>query len=222
MQFLIKLLLSLEKLLKNPIQWFDGQIWIVRMILVLSLVPLISVVSIFSYQKLSLDALTGSGLSLDTAQSITKLNEEIARQHETEIEELILLRENIATLNKLLMVTSKIDVENDDTNLVLGVQDSEQITNNLRQRLQDYIDNKYLITSEIDSDLTLAYVKIAENSAAFLEPSINSAKIEDFEQGVFYPALDEKGDWQQIELADGQKAWIEKQYIMLFPVHENN
>jgi hypothetical protein len=222
MSFLIKLIISLEKLIINPVQWFDKKPWTVRTILVLLLVPLISAISILSYQKLYPGFSAGADLDPNTAQSIAALSEEMQRQHETQLEELVLLHENIATLNRLLMSTGMIDAENRDESLVLGAQDSEEINDNIRQRLKDYIENEYSSTNSASDSAMLAYVEIDENAMAYAEPSVSAKKITNFEQGNLYPALSEKNGWQQIELDDGQKAWIEKQYIILFPVHANN
>ncbi len=224
MPMLTKILLTAEKIINNPVKWFNEQSWHIRMILILTIIPMISSVSILSYQyqlpKFSQDS-QPNGIS---QQSINDLQEEMKRYHETEIQELILLRENISELNRLLQVTSKVE-NNENEKLVLGAQTLDSVNENLRQKLKAYISNNYSedkLAQTSNTANSLAYAKIDDNTQAFTHPTITSKKILNFEQGAFYPTVSENEEWQQIELKDGSTAWIEKKYIILFPINENN
>jgi len=218
-----KFLLSLEKLIKNPVSWFDKQSWFLRMVLILTIIPITSAASILGYRyllpKFDQNSQTNESLSV----SINDMRAEMKKYHETEVQELIDLRENISELNRLLKVTSKID-SNENEKLVLGAQTLDSVNENLRQKLKEYVDKNYSseLLNNANNISSLAYIIIDDNALLFSEPTTTSKKITNFDQGAFYPALQENNDWQQIELADGSPAWIEKKYIIIFPINENN
>lgn len=219
MKNLARFILSMQKMVENPVSWFDSRSWLVRMLLVISLVPTIGVVSIFGYQKLLPKFGVAPQLETPTQQAIVEMQNELKKQSEINAKELSQLRENIAELNRKLIVTSMIDDENIDP--ILGAQDVENVNANLRDRLQEYLDGTDLDSNNNQaSSSAFVYVDPDKNPVAFSKPSRNSQEV-DLEPGLFYPALLGEDAWQQIDIGRGQNAWIEKKYIIVFPVNDN-
>lgn len=205
MKILARFVLSLEKLLKDPIGWSNNQPWLLRVALVVLIIPFISIVSITSYKNIYLNEKNiNSNISEQSTQEIIQLRKDLERFHNSQIEELAYLSEDIAKLKKS---------KNSDSD-VLGVND-EQVTQNLKMRIEN------IDLSKADKDLV--YIKTDISGArAFIEPSSSSQKLETLELGSFYPSLLEKEDWQQIDLGDGNLGWVENKFIIKFPLDEKN
>jgi len=206
MKFLIRLVLSLEKLVKNPVKWFDHQPWLFRTMLVLLLIPLISSISIISYQKISLKNNSDHAYQ-ELTQEMSEMRQDLEKFHDSQLKEISYLSEDIARLKQ----TSTTDTGES----VLGAQDLG-IEENLRQRLQD--------TALTEGDAKLAYIKTDTDKevVVFDSPNTASQRLAILETGSFYPALTEKDDWQQISLSDEQIGWVKKEFIIKFPINENN
>lgn len=211
MNLLIRLILSIEKLIKNPIKWFDAQPWLVRMLAVLLLVPSISAVSIRAYQENMIPGLppiTESNSGLSEA----KLEEILEKHQNTQVEEILHLREEVSALKETVQLLA----QESGSELVLGATDTDTKLS-LKERLES-------ISASTLSDPNIASVYIRtddQNVAVFTEARHNSKKITDFQVGTFYPALEETNGWQQIDLGDGRTGWIETKYIIRFPIDEN-
>lgn len=209
MRILARLILSLEKLIKNPVSWFDKQPWLYRFFLVFFLIPLISVISIAQYEKLVLnkteDSLQNSNEQLKT--EIFELKQEIVRLYDVQMEELAYISADIGQIKKSLVSENSEDLSLYKKSPVLGIE-------NVSQKLKD--------ASLKGDDVEIAYVKTETDGVdVFISPSETAKKLTTLEVGSFYPALRESGDWQQIDLRDGQFGWIKKEFIIKFPVNEN-
>jgi uncharacterized protein YgiM (DUF1202 family) len=203
MHLIAKFILSIEKLLKNPISWLDKQPWILRMFFSLAIVPLISAASIFSYQKImpKYFAELGTNQNIQPADQ-TELLQTLEKYHDSQIQEILYLREEIVALKKILQTTNNLPSD------VLGEQ-TETIENNLE--------------TLVDPDIELVFIKsISDGGVLYTQPSTSSKKITDFDLGMFYPVLDKKDNWYQIDLGNNTSAWVEQKNVVSLPEHENN
>jgi uncharacterized membrane-anchored protein YhcB (DUF1043 family) len=218
MHFFVKLILSLEKLVKNPVSWFSQKSWLFRTTLVMLLIPIISMISIVSYQQYALlDQENSQDNCQISSQELSDLRQDLEKFHNFQIEELAHLGKDIAQLKQQSLYASSEDLSLDEAEIgaVLGTEDS-QVEENLRQRLQD-------ATLTATDNTAWVYINTDyKQVTVFSKASDSSEKITIIEPGFFYPALEEKNGWQQIELVDGQLGWIENKYIIKFPINENN
>ena len=136
MKSLARLILSVEKMLRNPVKWFNDQPWFIRFILVLGLIPCISAISIISYQQYA--SAENQGQDSSEIEQIKVLQEEMNRNHEAQLQELIYMREEIAGLKELIELSNDISIEEGEKSFVLGINDGE-VNDNLRQRVLDYV-----------------------------------------------------------------------------------
>lgn len=218
MELLVKFVLSLAKLLKNPVAWFSKQPWFLRMMWSLSLIPLISAVSILSYQKMA-PQFNGQAnkAELVAAGSIQPLKEEMNKLHDAQIKEILSLREDVAALKKLLQPSSTVDAIIDNSDSVLGTQTQTAVGENLRQRLEKFA------TDNRDDSTKLAYTIDGQDEVVvYLKPATSTKQITNLIPDTFYVVTQENEDWLQIDLDNGQSGWIEKKFVMTLPIHENN
>lgn len=215
MKLLVKFILSLEKLLKNPVSWFSQQPWPLRMAWSLLLIPLISAVSILSYQNLA-PQFNGQA-NQDTATSIQNLQTEMTKLQQAQLKEILALREDVSTLKKLLQPASTAEVNLDNSETVLGAEDQTAVSENLRQRLEK------LAADNGDDSTKLAYIiDSQEEVPAYAQPAISAKKITNLVPDTFYVVNQENEDWLQLDLGSGQAGWIEKKFVMTLPIHEKN
>ena len=213
MKYLARLVLSIENLLKNPVNWFDKQPWLLRMIVLLTLVPAISAASILSYQKFYQFSSSTSGTDQATLTSsdMEKLEKTLEKYHDSQVEEILYLREEVIELKQALKLSG-------DSDEVLGAQDSKKTDDDLRQRLE-----KFSSENLKNPDMKSAYIiSDSPDVVMYSSPSTSSELVDDFEVGTFYPALEQKDNWQEIDFGDGNTAWIDTKYIIIFPIDENN
>lgn len=231
MKYLARLVLSIESLIKNPAKWFTQLNLLLKMLVVFTFIPLISSASILSYQgfeqkRLFNDDVAGGGRN----QQITKadLEQALEKYQKLQVEEIQLLREEIGQLKQAInLANGSLDLDSDLTpgsDQVLGSEDfknsestsnSEESIENLKERLANFS------TTMDDPNFKSVYIKTDnKNVTMYAEPSKSSKQITDFEVGIFYPLLSQKNNWQEVDFGNGKSAWVEKQYVINFPIEE--
>lgn len=185
------------------------------MVVVFTFVPIISSVSILSYQSFLAKELVKQDGNPQEQLTKADLEQILEKYQDSQVEEILLLKIEINELKQAInLANGNLDFESDD---VLGVQDTANSIENLKKRL-----TKTSISPE-DLELKSVYIKTEEPGITMhVSPSITSKEIKDFKIGMLYPALKQQDNWQEIDFGNGQSAWIDKKYIINFPIDENN
>ncbi len=96
---------------RNPVVWFSDLPWVIRALVILTLVPLISVSAIGWYSLQQWHSTSPlQQLRLELLQTTQKTQSQLSDNHLTLLKEIAELRKDVATLNKKL-ATQKIDDE---------------------------------------------------------------------------------------------------------------
>jgi uncharacterized protein YgiM (DUF1202 family) len=207
MRSVVRLVLSLEKFVNNPLEWFGQQAWLLRIMLPVILIIAISATSIFGYQKMSQfknqasDAAgsVAAGTNVDTQN----LEVEIKKLHDSQIKEILSLRQDIAKLQRLVKNSDEVDLTEDDSQQVLG-------------ELQETND-----PNSVEKETKLVLLVVDEDEApVYAQPTNTSKKVASFQPDIFYFYVLEKNDWVQIDLGDKKTGWIEKKFVIILPINE--
>lgn len=212
MKTLALIILSIEKLGVDPIGWFSTKPWLFKLLFIIITIPLISIQSIFWYEKITYTKNLAQKSELETQLNLLlEIKQNQAKLLDEQAHEFADIKKDIAIFKEIYNTSLDATITED----VLGAQ-TAVINENLRDRLQ---------TSEVDATTHVGTTQIyirsdLKNIAAFTQPSSSSSAILGFDTTSMYPALSEKGDWQQIDLGEGKTAWIEKKFILKLPINE--
>ncbi len=203
MRPLAKLFLSLEKLVQNPVLWYTNRNWVTQLVLVFFLIPLISATSIFFYEAIGPQ-------SEEKLQSIIthrdqELLQQIAKNHQDELQEIAHLNEQVLQLKTQVSLISGDETLASDVipNLVLGETTSDSS----------------IATPSNEEDKNFIYVPTRSQPILVHEQAIiSSSSIATLKQDAIYEVLQETPEWYKIDYGDtNQAGWVQSELVVELP-----
>lgn len=193
MTILARIIFSFQAWLKNPVEWFAKRHWLVRWLLVLLLIPFISVSTLVLADKLP--GQNGDGatttLSSELHDRLTKLEKEAEAHHESELNELKKLQNDVLVIRSTLRQQSSADV--------LGAEDD------LGSEAASGSSNIIFVPSQFET------VTVYEKPSTDSEPVILIAG----DNLYFY--TQKEGEWYLVDLDSEYTGWIQAQYVVPLP-----
>ncbi len=211
MKLLVKMYLSLEKLVLNPVAWFSHRNWLVRYAAILLLISPVAIISAVTYQLLPGFGPNLAQLSSNTYQELISLRENFdttTRNQAKEITELQIelnqLRSQL-TANKLITLDLEADQSvsdsASDSSVVLAASNSATLPPN------------YISPSQI--------IRVVKGNATNVEvhamPNTTSLVIDSLKSDSIHFYLTKADNWYQVDLENNQSGWIEARYVSELP-----
>jgi|GEM_PF-3073156 len=201
MGLLARLFISLEKLAKNPVEWFCHIPWILRMGLVLLLVPTISIISIVLYNHYSPNTRSLQKSLTESSSQLATIRQEQQDFYAQQLEELALLDTKMAKIETFMTVTNN-RLNNTNNENVLGTESDTEILE---------------ATEPTTGKKTLYLPKRPEAIPVHEQPVISSAMITEIPSDALLFFIEKKAGWYKIELETNTVGWIQGELAIEIP-----
>ena len=206
MRNIVRFYLSLEKLVKNPVDWFHQRNWLVRYLTLLLLIPPIAVASISSYSSYLQSSSSGvEPIHSETYKELVRLRENFHAANQDQKQEIEKLNHELTALKQSLAKNSTLDDQ--DELQVLGTK------NNLTASESATLEQNLVIPTQI--------VRLVKNNdqdiTVFSSPQTSSQPVTTLSSDTIHFYLDKQNDWYQIDLENDQSGWVEARYVSELP-----
>jgi len=201
MGLLARLFISLEKLAKNPVEWFCHIPWIFRMVVVLLLVPTISITAIVLYNQYSPSTLSFQKSLSESTSQLGTIRQEQQEFYAQQLEELAVLDTKMAKIETFMTVTNN-RLNNDNDQSVLGTESDTEISE---------------ITEPTTGNRTLYLPKRPDAIPVHEQPVVSSVILSEIPSGSLQFFIEKKAGWYKIELEKNTAGWIQGELAIEIP-----
>jgi len=201
MGLLARLFISLEKLVKNPVEWFCHIPWIFRMVVVLLLVPTISIIAIVLYNQYSPSTLILQKSLSESTSQLGTIRQEQQEFYAQQLEELAVLDTKMAKIETFITVANN-RLKNENDQNVLGTESNSEVSE---------------IAEPTTGNKTLYLPKRPDAIPVHEQPVVSSALLSEIPSNSLQFFIEKKAGWYKIELEKNTVGWIQGELAIEIP-----